>query len=121
MLEDALEQAGANRAELQKVLDHYAGDSLKLEAAKFLIRYMPGHYSYADTAAIKRYGVAVVSALDSLKEETELKVIQDSINQIAHAMGIDKLIKVQDCQIISADFVIKNIDIAFFRFCAAGS
>src|SRR5690554_1958283 len=43
---DALEQAGDNRAELQKVIDHYSkapADSLKLKAAYFLIKHMPGH------------------------------------------------------------------------------
>ena len=43
MLEQALQFAGKNRVELEKVLTHYANDSLKLEAAKFLIRNMPGH------------------------------------------------------------------------------
>ena len=44
-LEQALQLAGDNKLELQKVLDHYAGDSLKLKAAIFLIENMPGHYS----------------------------------------------------------------------------
>lgn len=41
----ALEMAGPNAAQLQKVIDYYgksAGDSLKLKAALFLIRNMPG-------------------------------------------------------------------------------
>ena len=46
-LEKALETAGNNRQELEKVLTHYTRlkDSLKLEAAKFLIENMPGHYT----------------------------------------------------------------------------
>lgn len=52
LLEEALEMAGKNRTELEKVLAHYAGDSLKLEAAKYLIRHMPGHYSQADTTLL---------------------------------------------------------------------
>ena len=40
-LEDALSLAEENRPELEKVLRHYHGDTLKLEAAKFLIRNMP--------------------------------------------------------------------------------
>ena len=47
-LETALEAAGPNRPELEKVLDHYAqspADSLKLRAAHFLIENMPGHYT----------------------------------------------------------------------------
>lgn len=113
LLEHALELAGSNRGELQKVLDHYADDSLKLEAAKFLIRYMPEHYSYIDSVAINKYGLAVASAMDSLRNVSDLKVIQDSINQIAHDMGVDTLKKAQDCQIISSHFLIQNIDMAF--------
>ena len=44
-LEQTLQLAGDNKLELQKVLDHYASDSLKLKAAIFLIENMLGHYS----------------------------------------------------------------------------
>ena len=47
-LDFALEQAGKNRIELEKVLNYYQNDSLKLEAARFLIRNMPGHGGYED-------------------------------------------------------------------------
>lgn len=40
-LEDALNLAGENRPELEKVLRHYHGDTLKLEAAKFLFGICP--------------------------------------------------------------------------------
>ena len=114
MLEDALELAGSNRPELQKVLDHYADDSLKLEAAKFLIRYMPGHTSYADTVTIKRYALAVDSIASSMKEEENINLICKAIDQMAHKMGIDTLKQVEDCQIITADYLIRNIDVAFY-------
>lgn len=47
-LNDALDMAGANREELEKVLRHYENDedTLKYSAAKFLIENMPYHYSY---------------------------------------------------------------------------
>lgn len=45
LLEQALEQSGANRQELEKVLSHYVGDTLKQDAARFLIENMPGHYT----------------------------------------------------------------------------
>ncbi len=54
-LEEVLAMADSNRIEMEKVLDHYEGDSMKMKAAKFLICNMPGHYSYADTAVIVRY------------------------------------------------------------------
>lgn len=44
-LQYVMKLAGNNKAELEKVLQHYQNDSLKLEAAKFLIRNM-FHYSY---------------------------------------------------------------------------
>ena len=48
VLESALERAGENRIELERVLRHYSEedkDSLKWEAARFLIENMPGHLS----------------------------------------------------------------------------
>lgn len=114
MLEQALQFAGKNRVELEKVLTHYANDSLKLEAAKFLIRNMPGHYSYADTAAINSYAVAMDSVIESMANEKDFNIIRDSIDQLAKRMGIGTLQKVQDCQIITADYLIQNIDTAFY-------
>lgn len=45
-LDAALEAAGDNRAELEKVLRHYKGDTLKYRAARFLIENMPYHTYY---------------------------------------------------------------------------
>lgn len=43
----ALEQAGINRQELEKVIEHYktTGEIQKLKAAYFLIANMPGKYA----------------------------------------------------------------------------
>jgi hypothetical protein len=51
-LEQALEFAGDNRSEQEKVLVHYSQtpeDSLKLKAAEFLIENMPYHYTLSST------------------------------------------------------------------------
>lgn len=45
-LELALHYADTNRTELEKVLRHYEGDSLKHRAAVFLIENMPYHFGY---------------------------------------------------------------------------
>ena len=42
----ALDRAARNRKELVEVLEHYENEPEKLEAARFLIRNMHGHYSY---------------------------------------------------------------------------
>lgn len=45
-LEYALDSAGENRAELEKVLKYYKDDKLKYKAACFLIENMPYYFSY---------------------------------------------------------------------------
>ena len=47
---DTLQLSGDNRGELQKVLEHYRNDTLKLRAARFLIENMTGCYGYSERA-----------------------------------------------------------------------
>ena len=60
---ESLSAAGNNRAELEKVIDHYkaSGDSLKLDAAYFLIGNMEGHcyatYRLVDSSGIVFYNM----------------------------------------------------------------
>ena len=49
-LDIALELAGENRAELEKVLAHYKNDKPKYKAARFLIENMPHWYGYENAA-----------------------------------------------------------------------
>jgi len=63
-LEEALILAKENRGELEKSLAFYEEDSLKLEAAKFLIKNMPGHYSYREVDGIEKYYDDVGSVLN---------------------------------------------------------
>ena len=49
-LDAALEFAGENRVELERVLEHYRDSGLKYEAARFLIENMPGWYAYRGMA-----------------------------------------------------------------------
>ena len=106
--------AGKNRSELEKVLLHYQDSAEKLEAAKFLIRNMPGHYSFADTMDVKPYYDAVDSVLSSMKG-CDVWTIRDSLvkvdNQYAHLSPE----WVEDIKIIQADFLIENIDSAFVQ------
>ena len=64
-LDSALEQAGENREEMEKVLEHFRNDpdTLKYSAAKFLIENMPYHYGY--------YGNGV-KAFDSIYSEMHM-------------------------------------------------
>lgn len=109
-LEEALVLAGENRKELEQVLDHYAQnpkDSVKWQAARFLIENMPGHYT-AEGGLIDVY---------------RQKIDRDSANFLTKKM-LDILIshyftqgrspvKKEDVQHITADYLICHIDACF--------
>lgn len=97
--------AGNNKAELEKVLQHYQNDSLKLEAAKFLIRNM-FHYSY------QQGGI-----MDSVKEaRTHANSFGQLEKKYVYKWGgysYRDLPKIYDAQIITSDYLIDNIEQAF--------
>ncbi|WP_010178993.1 transglutaminase domain-containing protein [Aquimarina agarilytica] len=108
----ALEMAAGNKMELQKVLDHYknAGDPQKYEAAVFLIKHMPIHYSQA----CRWY--------NTYEEDTNFEDIDyPDFDTALEAFGkLTDSIKVHPRQVITkdiyvmkADFLIQNIDLAF--------
>lgn len=111
-IEYALQLAKGNRPELEKVLNHYRNDSLKLEAAKFLIRNMPGHYSFADSS-VYRYYNALDSALNTMKGRSPWEV-KDSLEVVTDHLPFSlNTATVPDVEIITADYLIQNIDTAF--------
>ena len=111
-LEEALRFAGENRAQLEQVLRHYAHDSLKLAAAHFLIENMPGHYSYTDTAQVLRYS-RQVGELCRRMRGGDFEELRDSINAAAARCGMQQADKTLDSRVVTADYLIANIDEAF--------
>lgn len=107
----ALESAGSNRNELVKVLEHYKNDSLKYAAACFLIENMPGHYSYLGTEIDNYYD----EALNLFCSDLPVAVQRDSLLKLSETKyaGISNKI-IQDVKIISSQFLIYNIDKAFY-------
>lgn len=119
-LEHTLEQAGERRAELEKVLSHYENDSLKKQAAEFLISNLVGNVAY-DTTLLYKYR-PVLLHYDSLKKvEKSLHInAKDSLNK-----EWKKFLRyndprtdiysrlVSDLSVVSADYLIENIDLAF--------
>lgn len=102
----AMDYAGNNKKELELVLMHYANDSLKLEAAKFLIRNMPPHFFYQQGGD-----------MDSVKH---VLTLTDSNHYLApeHIRKWENytyayLPKIQDIKVITAEYLINNIDLAF--------
>ncbi|MDE5567511.1 MAG: discoidin domain-containing protein [Muribaculaceae bacterium] len=104
--------AGSNRGQLEQVLEHYADDPLKLEAAKFILINMPGHYSYSDTVSANRFYDSLDSLLVVTKERTN-EEIQKEIIRLYDSHNVDKISLIEDARVITADFLIDNIDQAF--------
>lgn len=109
-LQNALALAGDNRSELEQVLQHYEGDSLKLEAARFLIEYMPGHFSRFNREAADGFDDAVDLVLTENPKITgaDIRAAIDSIGSLYYDGR-----SIEDVKCITADFLIKNIDRAF--------
>ena len=110
-LENALNQAGSNRSELETVLKYYRttdANPQKLYAAEYLIENMPGHYSYAGNQIYEYYDYAArIFADKSLTPEQQ----RDSLLAITDLKYRDlPNHTVPDAQVIKADFLINNID-----------
>ena len=107
-LEKALQEAGTNRAELEKVLEHYREEPEKLQAAQFLIENMPYHYYYEH----KDRGVT----LDNL--QAEMEKADTSVVRMWKFKKRSRLfsegVLANDAATISASYLIKNIDQAFY-------
>jgi hypothetical protein len=113
-LSDALDLAGDNRPQLVQVLDHYEtmGDTLKYQAACFLIENMPGH-SYVTYRLFDSSGTTV--DLDPLSFENYdlLQSYADSLELVRGVIDYERTDKIADIETISADFLINHIDLAF--------
>lgn len=111
-VKSTLIKAGANRAELEKVLAHYQNDELKYKAACFLISNMDAHYSLTSKDIDAYY-----QEMDSV---FSLPIKHDSIykNAYFHASTKNGNLKENaeirwDHQTLKASQLIQQIDEAF--------
>ncbi|HJV77226.1 MAG TPA: RICIN domain-containing protein, partial [Paludibacter sp.] len=116
-VQEALDEAGDNRQELEKVLIHYGTnpqDSLKFKAACFLIQNMKGYYSVTEENVNKLEKLYRILGDVSTDERNE-----------KYKRGVDSLKidfrfnKQPDLQYIRANFLIQHIDQAFKAWEAA--
>ncbi len=105
-LKDILTFAGSNRAELEKVLYHYKEDSQKQEAARFLLIHMKDrhHYRSAGIDSIRHYLTVATKQESCLPFDVEQK-------WGAYHYKQEK--PIYDVQVLTADYLIENIDLAF--------
>lgn len=105
-LEYALNFAGKNRFELDKVLKHYENDSLKLKAASFLIRNMPQHFSLE----VPNMDLLEQLKVKSIREDSLSITDLTQLKQLQKSMSYRRIF---DCQVITANYLIENIDWSF--------
>ncbi len=111
LLEYALQQAGDNRAELEKVLDRYRNsDEEKYRAACFLIRNMPFYGTYEGKELEKYYRYFKMYSLNKDRNEQELV---DSLVQADGPFYIGSLTKRKDIETVDSAFLATHIDWAF--------
>lgn len=102
----AFKKAGKNYKELEKVIEHYKNDSLKLKAVYFLISNMIEKHSYT--------GYEYFSIKDSIiKYASSPKELGFSLKNIREKYVENK---VEDIQVIKAEYIIENIDAAFIAY-----
>ena len=113
-LEEALQFAGDNRSEMEKVLAHYQknpGDSLKYRAAVFLIENMPGHYSYKYPNYVQSYYDELCKSVSPDFDNVANKKIIEYISAKYNDHRVRET--VWDMHIITGDYLIANIERAF--------
>ena len=111
-VEEALKVAGKNRAELEKVLKYYRqqpADSLKYRAACFLIENMPEHFYYRSEK------IDTFKTANRLAERNQTGLPEALAELVKHygPLPQDEPEKVCDIQVISFDFLVRHIDLAF--------
>ena len=108
-LTQALEVAGDNRVELEKVLAHYADDPERLEAATWLISNMPMHHSKTGPELSKYRRYFETAADQTLNPRT----IRDSLDSIYGSPDLRQLDIVYDITTIDSAYLVDNIEAAF--------
>lgn len=108
-LESALEMAGENRSELEKVLNHYADNPERLQAAKWLIGNMPFHHTKTGPELEKYRRYYEIAADQTLNPQA----IKDSLDALYGFIDLSKLDIVYDIQTLDSAYIVENIDAAF--------
>ena len=111
-VEAALQKAGANRAELERVLAHFAKDPPKLEAARFLVANMEGH-GYVVFGLFANDGTEIPFDALAHKSFREAEAAYDALEKAHGPLDFRRKTFTPDLEAIRAEFLIENIDLAF--------
>lgn len=92
------------------VLSHYAKNPMKLKAAQFLVDNIPYHFSIEGATLNKYY-----DEIEKINNESAYPDCRQRISDLYSQLGDPNAdtIRVYDTAMLSADFLIRNIDDAF--------
>lgn len=115
---ETLKLAGENRKELEKALHHYTNDQDKTKAVEYLLSNMSNKFAYTGEL-LEQYDY-LLSVYDSLYKKKiyvgDPPIIHQTWDSLVAQYGpldISRLDSTYDCRILSSDFLINNVDIAF--------
>lgn len=109
VFDELLEDTGKSRKELLKVLSHFEEDSLKYNAACFLIRNMKYHTFY-DGSELNKY-LKYYECINN--RHHEIPFIVDSLSKANGKLLLQKLEEKNDLDYIDSNYLIDNIEWAF--------
>ena len=116
ILNYTLARSGANRSELEYVLEHYKDSGLKYDAARFLLEHMPECYG-ADSGSLKVLNPLYIK-YDSINQVYGYNVNKEwgkSIDRLdnEYARLYGSIVATEDLEHIKANYLIKEIDRSF--------
>jgi len=114
-LEKAFERAGSNQVELKKVFDHYdqLGDSLKYQAAEFLVTNMRDKHCFVSFVVADSTGKVVPFEVLDYNNYNNLLDNWDSLETVHGKLNFKRDTLIKDIEIVNAKFLKNNIDLAF--------
>ena len=104
-LERALREAGDNRMELEKVLAYYRDDTLKYQAACFLIENMPDQYAVLPLDSTDTYARALLSLdkEDPVSWEISRSLVAAVFDSISKIQPESRIKIVRDIEVMTSD------------------
>ena len=110
-LEEALQQAGENRRQLEAVLSHFHNDPDKLKAAEFIISNMPYATSYSENSRDMERYYECYRIFSKFGSRGLTKV--DSVKKSGRIPSFDPNSLTKDITTVDSSFLIKAVDDAF--------
>lgn len=115
-IEKTLNSSDNNRSELIKAINYFQdkGDSLQLRAIFFLIENLP-HHSFYEIVPCDSTNTELEWNIEDYEDFNQARTAWDSLNEI-HDISWKARNRLDDHKTVSADFLIQNVEDAFFAW-----